>query len=230
MKVGMVLPVMRKQSALKVLDLLNDQTIKLDKLVIVDQENQLGDTDFSFYPDIKVIAPPRGNIGTNQAWNKMWTSFNKSFDYVGLIGDDYTFGPDLIEGLINGFLLDAEAGGTTATIFKNRPINFKDKALDIRQVPGKGHMGASLFTREVIHEIPRIPKKFFIFYGDNWIGYWIKRLGKTFVEVKVGIRHDSSDDLSNLLDYKTILRSESKTWNSWCNNLIKLAGRECKEI
>ena len=226
----MVLPVMRRSSALLVLKLLDDQTTPLYELILVDQENLLADIDFTYYNyDIHRIVPPWGNIGTNQAWNKMW-SFNKSYDYIGLIGDDYTFGPDLIEGLVNGFLLDAQAGGTTATIFKNRIIRFKDKAEDVREVPGKGHMGATLFTREMIQAIPRIPKKFFIFYGDNWIGHWINRLNNKFIEVKVGIRHDSSTNLSDTLDYRKVLREEAKTWTAWCKKLIKLNGRVFKEL
>lgn len=230
MKIGMVLPVMRRNLALKVLSFLNDQTLKLDQLILIDQENQMGDLDFSYYNyEIYRIVPPGGNIGTNQAWNKMW-SF-KDYDFVGMIGDDYTFGPNLIEVLVNSFSLDEQIGGTTATIFKNRIIRQTDpKDLQSRVVSGKSHMGAALFKNELIQLMPEIPKEFFIFYGDNWLGYWINWFNNKFCEVNVGIRHDSRDDLKVKLNYKKQLRSESRIWNAWVNNHIILSNQKFKEL
>lgn len=212
------MPVMRLKSALKVVDDLVKQTKKIDSLVIVDNCCEFYKIDDKFFQDapfkVKVIKPGR-NIGTNAVWNMMWKS---NYKHVGIVGDDYEIEKYAIQGLFESLGKD-NIGCTTATIFKDRPIKFKKQ----REIPnwtygkvrGAGHLGLSLFEKNVLMQIPMIPDNLFIFFGDNWIGHHLLTIGKKVVEVNVGVRHDYKTDLKELLDYKTILKKEKTIWRQW---------------
>lgn len=227
MSIALVMPVMRPESALLVLDNLSKQTTIIDRILIIDNGGNFKPPSYCGF-DIEIIEP-RKNKGTNWAWNK---AYNLDFDFVGFIGDDYSFGPHLIQILIESFdkVLNPPIGAVTATIFKDRPFPVSDlsNAVYMRIVGGKGHMGAILFKKELLQSIPKIPKEFFVFFGDDWIGHWIQRRGKEIYETGVGIGHKYKTDLKVKLDYPKMLKEERNIWESWKNGSIELMG--CKFV
>ena len=122
--IELIMPAMRRDKALLVLEDLNKQSVAIDRLVIIDNANCLNFISFKGY-GFEVKRVRHGvNIGTNAAWNYMWDT---EADFVGVVGDDYRIDPDCIEGLMNK-LQAGNVHAVTATIFKDRPVNFKDKS------------------------------------------------------------------------------------------------------
>jgi hypothetical protein len=222
MTVEIVLPIMRQRLGAMVIDQLIPQTHPLDKLTVIDQR---GNFEYSKdTPFLLQILRPGRNIGTNAAWNYMWLT---DCDFVGIIGDDYSFGPHLIDLLIESFSVNPSIGATTATIFKKRPAPPADlgRELSVREVAGKGHCGATIFKTNILKTVPKIPKEFFIFYGDNWLGYWLKVSGYGIFETNAAIGHKFREDLKHELDYIKIRRSEASIWLSWISGRRLLSGK-----
>ena len=209
------MPVMRPESALIVLDHLNRQTVLIDKIVVVDNgRNFKVDVD-AYQFEVELIRPKR-NMGTNWAWNKI---FNFDSDIVGLVGDDYELHPTVIEILSKSIKKFPNAACVSSTIFRNKPMRIIPVGeIAGRKVPGKGHIGIVLFRKCFLDCIPKIPAKLRVFFGDNWFGYWVDKLGLDILEVSSSIYHAHRYDLSEKLDYEFIIKKERKIWNSWIAN------------
>lgn len=216
--IELVMPVMRLDSALEVLKSLNKQTMLIDKLTLIDNNGSFELNDTFLFP-IEIIKP-KENIGTNASWNYM---FESKADLVGMIGDDYFLEDHLIEILYKSIGLFPEAGAVTATIFKDKPV-VKRNPNNITGNPiiGKGHFGVALIHKCLLDCIPLIPKDLFIFYGDNWLGYWLLQLGYTVFEVSAGISHYYQIDLKDKLNYKAVSRREKTIWEDWKASKIEL--------
>lgn len=211
MRIEFLMPVMRPQMALLILEDLINQTLKPDKLTIVDNGG-----DFKLhkkYPFEIELIKPGYNIGTNQAWNKI---FDIKADYIGLVPDDCRLDKNLIKILKDGLLLYNDIGASTATIFKN-DIGLQARTDHIYgiQVSGKGHFGAILFKKCILDQLPLIPKEFKIFFGDNWLGWWITQIGYKIYEMSVGITHKHKTDLKVKLNYPEVIEQERIIWKQW---------------
>lgn len=233
-QIAMVMPVIRHNSAINVLRYLNSQSKRLDYLLVVDNSEEdfelrlrdkLGIDWKSKYLFNIEIEKQNKNIGTNAAWNKMW---DLNYKYVGVIGDDYNLSTDLIQNLYYGLMFDYKriykTGMVTARIVKEYSLiimnqkGFKDGFV----VPGKEHMGATLMKKEFLLEIPNIPKDFFIFFGDNWFGYWVDILKKHIIQIDSRIHHEYKTDLKEKLNYPKVLEDERKIWKLWLRGEIEL--------
>lgn len=223
MTIELIMPVMRNKLAHIVIKQLHDQIKNISKLTIIDNGGSFNPPEVNPF-EIELIKPSK-NIGTNAAWNYMWET---DCDYVGVIGDDYVFGPYLIQCLMNSFATN-EVGGTTATIYKKRSVPPDNLALvnnpKIRKVAGKGHCGACIFKADVLKSLPKIPKELFIFFGDNWIGHWLEIKGYGLYETSTGIGHKYRDDLKKKLDYKKIISRERRIWSNWKKGKILLSNK-----
>lgn len=216
--IELFMPVMRPKSALEVMKNLDRQTKLIDRLTVVDNSGNFElKYKFGFHVEIK---KPKRNIGTNAVWNYM---FDSKADLVGMIGDDYDLESRLIEILNKSIDLLPQAGAVTATIFKDKEIEVHDHN-DISSGPvvGKGHFGVALFRKCTLDCIPKIPRKLFIFYGDNWLGYWLLKLGYPLYEVSAAVSHYHKTDLKNKLNYKAVGKREGKIWEAWKAGKIEL--------
>ena len=84
----------------RVLHDLNNQTLKPDFVMLVDNSTQyVRKRDYDY--DL-IIKRPGKNLGTNPVWNM---ALRLDADYVGIIGDDYRLEPQMIEKLILGLSL-----------------------------------------------------------------------------------------------------------------------------
>lgn len=214
-----IMPVMRPKSAKLVLQNLVCQSMLIDKIIIVDNSNELNITDK--YPfDIELIKIGR-NIGVNAVWNLMFNTTD--YDYIGLIGDDYTLDNNTIKILKISLDTFKNAAGTTATIFNKRkkPVSDLSK-INGKVTSGKGHLGAALFKKCVLDCLPAIPEEFFIFFGDDWLDWWIKKIGYHIYEVSVGIEHRHKTDLKEKLNYPGIIKKERAYWKMWLRGQIEL--------
>jgi len=217
-RIELFMPVMRPESALQVIQNLDNQTKLIDKLIVIDNGGDFKlKHNFSFEVEIK---RPKQNIGTNASWNYM---FDSKADLIGMIADDYVLESRLIEILVKSVDLFPEAGAVTATIFKDKEIQAHDHN-DITggKVIGKGHFGVALFRRCILECLPKIPKQLFIFYGDNWFGYWLLQLGYPVFEVSAAVSHYYKIDLKNQLNYKSVSKKESRIWEAWKAGKIEL--------
>lgn len=218
MRIEFIMPVMRPKLALLLLDDLAIQTQLINKITIVDNGG-----NFKLqrkYPfEVELISYMK-NIGVNAVWNKM---FDIEADYIGLIGDDYRLDKNLIKILINSFKLHKDMAASTATIFKKDNFLSADPYnISGRHVSGKGHMGAIIFRKCILDQLPLIPKEFFIFFGDNWLGWWIDTIGYKIYEVSVGISEVYKTDLKDKLDYPTVIENERDYWKDWLRSKIEL--------
>lgn len=216
--IELFMPVMRVDKALQVIANLMRQTKQIDSLIIVDNCDQFYGYDYIFeQAKFKVlIHHPGKNIGTNAVWNKMWQS---EADYVGVLCDDIYIEDVVIQGLYESFDMNKRIGATSATVFKDSKIRWRyGRQLpnwSYRETRGVGHFGVALIDRTVLQQIPRIPEQLFVFFGDNWLGYHLKNVGRPLHEVNVGIRHNHSTDLKEKLDYPSMLKKERKFWIDW---------------
>lgn len=218
MTIELLMPVMRNESAFLVLDDLANQTQLIDKITIVDNGGSFKlQRKYPFEVD---LIKPKKNIGVNAAWNRI---FDMKSDYIGLMGDDYRLDFKLIEILRKSFSLYDDMAVSTATIFKDElTIKADSNHIVGRHVSGKGHLGACLFRKCILDQLPKIPKEFFIFFGDNWLSLWIDVIGYKIYEVSVGISHKHKTDLKEKLDYPEVIENERNYWKDWLRGNIDL--------
>lgn len=228
--IGLMLPVMRPKSAEAVLDDLCNQTMLPDKIFLVDNGNCWGgkvgrglfnlSTHWKNKLELNCFFPGT-NIGTNQVWNMMWSDYFSDCKYVGVIGDDYRINRNCIEFMKRIIDEDISPAATCAIVPGNH-MPMVNGEFNSVPVPGKGHMGFTLFKREFLLTLPQIPKEFFIFFGDNWIGYHVERKGERLVQVNSPISHLHKYDLSDKLDYKKVIEEERIIWKQYLRGEINL--------
>lgn len=220
-KIELIMPTMRPVSAMKVVQDLVDQSRHIDKLTIVDNDGNLKIKQQRYPFRIKVIRP-KENIGVNAVWNLMWKS---EYGIVGVIGDDFGMEHRLIELLSRSIYDLPGAGAITATIFKDKEIDYSKRThMTSGVVTGRGHLGVTLFKKAILERIPKIPKELFVFYGDNWIGYWLNKIGKPIYEVSAGISHYTSTDLK-IRRGESKARKDKDVWIKWKTGKIELQGK-----
>jgi len=215
------MPVMRPDSARKVMDALQKQTQLITKLIIVDNSGEFSIAAPNPYSFKVLIIRPLQNIGVNAVWNYM---FDSEADFVGLIGDDFELESNVIEILSKTLTVIPNAGAVTATIFRNKPIEPQSPfaILKYGEVVGRAHFGVSLFKKCTLNCLPKIPKELFMFYGDHWFGYWLKKIGYPLLEVNVGVSHYDKTDLKEKCNYKKVSKVEKNIWNQWKRSEIEL--------
>jgi len=212
------MPVMRPNSARKVLNQLSRQTVLIDKISIINNSGIFTiDKEYPFKVDIFNF---KNNTGVNFTWNLL---FNSEADFIGLIGDDYIIENSLVEILSRALVEIPQAGAVTATIFRNKKIIPRiGNKIKFGEVVGRNHFGASLFKKCTLDCLPKIPEELFIFYGDHWFSYWLKKIGFPLLEVNVGVSHYDKTDLKEKCNYKRVLRTERNIWNQWKKLEIEL--------
>lgn len=219
MSIVFIMPVMRPDAGLIVLDHLNRQTVLIDKIIVVDNGRNFKVDEDAYQFKVEVIRPTR-NMGTNWAWNK---AFDIDSDIVGLVGDDYELHTDVIAVLKRGIEIFPTAVCVSSTIYRTKPMRTTSlKEINYRKVPGKGHIGIVLFKKCFLDCIPKIPVKLRVFYGDNWFGFWADQLGVDILELSCSIYHAHRNDLSEKLDYESLIKKERAVWNKWGSGKLKL--------
>ena len=227
--IELFMPVMRPISALCTLEDLACQSIRaVYKINLIDNcgglNLQAHPLYFKFF-ELEIISSGK-NIGTNAAWNLAWES---NSEYVGFIGDDYRVSSDMVERMLVAFKLYPTAGAITASILDDQtkggfvPVNIEE--LSGKKITGKGNMGFVIFKTNILKRfVPKIPKEFFVFYGDNWIGYWLSKAGKPLMLINAYISHYHKTDLKELVGYKDLLHREKRAWADWKEGRISLSG------
>jgi hypothetical protein len=223
MTISFIIPSMRPIMVKRVLHDLDNQTLKPDRVVLVDNSTRfVNDTRYEY--DLEIIRPGK-NLGTNPVWNM---GLRLEADYCGLLGDDYRLEPQMIEKLLYGLFLVCNGRPTGATVpeiiqqKKRKPLNNKSTLINntvgIHLGRGKGQCSAVLMRKEVAHKVPLIPDHFNIFFGDNWIGYHIiEKMGLAFMRLRpCYIYHiPGPTNVSAALNYKGTLKHERKFWKQY---------------
>lgn len=211
-RIGLILPVMRISYKQVLADLVR-QTIRPDVVRIVDNNNICQGEKLQSYPFRVEYFNYGRNIGTNAAWNYMQ---DLQCMFTGVVGDDYRISRQCLESLV--YYLELGATAVTSMIKKDTayyelPYRIEDARPGV--VRAKGHCGLLLMNHVFVELMPLIPKQFFIFFGDNWIGYWLEKVGQVLYEVPVPIFHQYKTDLAEKLDYRAVLAKERKLWHAF---------------
>lgn len=224
MSIGFVLPCMRPIMVDRVLHDLQNQTLKPDFVILVDNSTKYVRKEIKYDYDLQIVRPGK-NIGTNQAWN---IALRLNADYCGFVGDDYRLDYTMIEKLVYGLCIkhgpsDVMAGATVPTLLQQRkrtpPENTHIKLEQVKSdllKTGKGQSAAVLMRKRVAHDIPEIPKCFKIFFGDNWISYHIihkMKLGWVRMDPCHIYHIPGPTNVSAKLNYRVTLRNERRLWN-----------------
>lgn len=212
--IALVLPFMRDVQGFRLLYDLEKQTIKPDIVYLVDNGNV-------FYPsdpidlNIEVVRKEK-NVGTNAAWNEMFTDRFKDYKYVGVIGDDYRLHPNNLLRMYEILESSPTINAITCNIKQGKYLPTGGWVERLEKCKGKGHMGFSLFDREVLQRLVRpIPKEFKIFFGDNWIGYYLGLGGEDFYVTKGNyITHYHWQELGVDLKYREVIEEERVHWKA----------------
>lgn len=213
--VELFMPVMRPDSCLKVLRDLNKQTLIPKRVTLVNNccETILYE-EYRF--ELEIINPGR-NIGTNAVWNLMWKS---KCEYVGMVGDDLGLEPNNIELLVLAHSNPANIriGASTCMIFTDKPIDISSERRENQYagaVVGKGHFGLALFKIKILKKLPPIPSELFLFFGDNWLWFWLNENDLVLYEISSGVSHQHKTDLKDKVGYKKLLKRERAVWEEW---------------
>jgi GT2 family glycosyltransferase len=218
--ISLILPCMR-QSAREVLSDLATQTIRPDLVRIIDNDDVFIHDQPHFFPTFPFrieYVNPGENIGTNAAWNQAWCLADHA-QYVGVIGDDYRINKRCIEHMLL-FLRNEVA--VTCAIVKGNTVPQRTKPLVGQYVRAKGRLGFALFRGDYLKELPLIPKEFKIFFGDNWIEYWLAYMKWPLCQINTPISHEHKTDLKEKLDYPTVISSERINWKCWLRGVKEL--------
>lgn len=226
--IELFMPVMRPLSALHTLGDLTHQNIKaITRINLIDNCGRLSSHIYSLYFqkffELRIISFGI-NIGTNAAWNLAWES---NSEYVGFIGDDYRISNDMVKRMLDAFELYPNAGAITASILDDQskggfvPVNTEK--LSGKKITGKGNMGFVIFKKEIFGMIPKIPEEFFVFFGDNWIGYWLAKIGRPLILINAYISHYHKTDLKDSIGYKDLILKEKSIWKDWKEGKISLS-------
>lgn len=223
MSIEFVIPSMRPIMVKRVLHDLNNQTLKPDRVVLVDNSTRFVNSEQYDY-ELEIVRPEK-NLGTNSVWN---IALRLDSDYCGILGDDYRLEPQMVEKLLFGLFLKYNgrvAGATVPQIVQQRkrvPLRSKETNInDVRGIclgSGKGQCSAVLMVKEVAHRVPLIPKQFKVFFGDNWIGYHIiEKMGFGFIRlIPCHIYHiPGADNVSASVNYKGTLKHERMLWKKY---------------
>jgi len=186
--IKMVIPTMRPESIIHTLDDIREQSIVPDKVVIVD--NTKDEIHIPFYNELAIyIHREKGNSGVNKAWN-MILGEKQNYDYIGFCGD-HRLGPFLFEKCIRA-LQNENVGIVCPQMVDEFPPTYIGNYNFSGIRSGKGNCSFVLMRKEVAEKIPKIPDELKIFFGDNWISYWITKQGLLWVRLLNGyIRRDT---------------------------------------
>jgi hypothetical protein len=214
------MPVMRPDMAMRTLDDLNKQALLPEAVCVVDNGNNFNPYGY-IGPISLMYHNPGENIGTNKVWNMMWSHSFQNFKYVGVLGDDYRLHRNCLRFMLH-LIRAGKSKAVTCTIAQGKKAPPMTANFDWRPVPGKGHMGFSLFERDFLLEMPTIPEEFKIFFGDNWIGWWLEAMGERLYEINCPIAHERREDLKEKLDYPAVIKQERGYWKAWLRGEIDI--------
>ena len=191
MKIGIIIPVVQTNMALKLISQLSTGTVKPDKLIIIDVSqygliddvNIFDNLDF----DIVRIAPnPKlpyyvPALGTNEAWTLGYNILKQYIPHYGIVG----FLNDDIE--VNRYFIQSTLLAYSA--YKSKchllypqtiacPKKVQTAKLSYTKLkPTKSRYGYAWFLpRTIFDEIPPFPPECKIWYGDNWVMIHLHRL------------------------------------------------------
>ncbi|MHC4397439.1 MAG: glycosyltransferase family 2 protein, partial [Planctomycetota bacterium] len=173
MTIGLAIPSLYPEKLLRVLRDIDKQTVKPDYILVVDNSCVFEELykhklpELSYQLEIKSYGH---NIGPNAVWN---LSLKLDYDYVGFLADDLEFEPFMLQKMV--FVLENHniIGCVVPTIIEFKPFPPQSKSQVWRPVLAKGNAGVTLMRKEVARKIPPIPGEYRLFFGDNWIGYWV---------------------------------------------------------
>lgn len=227
MSIAFVIPSIRPITVNRVLHDLDNQTLRPTRVLLVDNSTRF-DSSVDCYRYHLEVVRPKENLGTNPVWN---LALRFEEDYCGILGDDYRLEPTMVEKLLFGLHLkyhnSIEAGMTVPEIVQQKrrkpPENTYCDLGNVRGInlgTGKGKCSAVLMKREIAHSIPFIPDHFKIFFGDNWIGYHICKMGLGVIQlVPCYIYHTpGASNVSASLNYAGTLKKERIHWNEFMRN------------
>lgn len=227
--IALIMPFMRKEQGMRVLQDLNRQVLKPDLVHVVMQGAQNRPSFFKdFEPKFKMwVSINRVNQGTNAVWNGMWDKPHQDKKYIGVIGDDYRLNPYCLARMVH--VLDTSQPSiyaATCHILQKREMPPVPDGMRIMlsPCPSKGHMGFCLFNRDfLVQHVPPIPAPFKIFFGDDWIGWHLDKAGTSMYQlVDTHITHFHHEDLGGVLKYKEVIKKERATWKSYIRGQIEL--------
>lgn len=179
-RLGMVLPVTQLDLAEKLLRDLDANTVRPAFAVILDDS----DEGFSVPPlgfDVELIRQTE-RIGVNALWNLGISKMPEEIGYVLVINDDMTI-PNVLIEMILGTFDQCERAGAVHPVMVDARLASSPEVVHTSGGAPKYHRiyrqygGAFTFRKEVLDQIPPIPRELFMYYGDNWLFDWTHKLG-----------------------------------------------------
>lgn len=208
MTIKMVIPTMRPECILNTLDDMRKQSFAPDRIIVWDNMDEDA-PPLPFYPNMHLYRD-KENVGVNKVWNLILGE-PQDYDYVGFSAD-HRLSDFLIEKCVK-LLQKRYVGVVSPTMVLQIFPPVKRGDLSHSGVRGKGNAGFILMRKEVAERIPKIPEELKIFFGDNWISYWVRKYGLEWVRLGNAYIKRESIGVSALKSHKGILRAERHHWN-----------------
>lgn len=209
--IGLAIPSMRPAGIRCLLSDIQNQTLKANKIVIVDNhETGLGDLKKSF-PDLPIEIIDFGkNVGPCFVWNMM---MRMPQTYVGTFNDDVRIQKGLFEKCVHIFNSHPNVGVISPKHIEAWPLpKEKENGFAVRRIHGKGKAGGFLMRGKMARKMPLIDPRFFMYFNDSWIGRWTLGMGYIWTMcVDTFLHHDAHHSAEH----------RNSEYIKWCRQIVK---------
>lgn len=166
-----IVPVVSRELAKILLDSIARNTTQPEAVIIID--NSLGKKPFT-YPGLPIDVISQGmRLGVNASWN-MGADRARDCDYLAILNDDVALCDTFFER--NTRVFEQIPGCGVVCPDTRHDLSCTIRSPRIVQMKKREGWAFSI-RRNIMEDIPRIPKALKTFCGDDWIWLWTHRLG-----------------------------------------------------
>ena len=176
-KISVVIPTMQKNKMFldNLVKTLNVD-VTVDEIIVIDNSCK----GYSFDSDKLKVIVPEENLYVNPSWNLgVKTAKN---EIVALLNDDITIPENFCEKVYSLFNETTGIIGMSKDFVEDKPFSPDDNIKlsddlylkEITYLPW--NFGIMMFFRK--DAFVEIPKDLKVYYGDNWMIFWAKKMGK----------------------------------------------------
>jgi len=208
-RIAVVMPVTQCMLAARLMVDLDTGTVRPSKVIIID------DSDTGFAPPVVGYEVDYTRIhewkGVNHYWN-LGIAKSKDSDFVCIINDDMTIHKFFFEMVLKAFQKDPKAACVCPRLVMSlkevKGANTVQTAIMIRR-----EGGAFTFKTPILNKIPPIPPELTMFFGDDWLYEWSRKLGYHWIKIiNSQIYHHGSLGVQQR-DLRKLLEPERSKWN-----------------
>lgn len=221
--ISVVIPVMDSEDITRHLfDQISSNTMIPSEILLID--NGTDHKEYKFYKfhksfpklNIRYIRFER-NMGVNIAWNE--GMFKSQNPYISVLNNDIIITDYFFEKIYKSFMANTMLGLVVPNTLDDRNQLYYDNGSPCLVELEKREGWAFTIKKEIVEKSGPIPHPFKIYFGDDFLFLWTKKLGYECKKiVNNPIYHFQSLSVKKVDNKNNILEHERKMWKRFYGN------------